>query len=368
MQLKEFSLLRDADRPGVALIDDGGEVHVECHGAAGDGPMRRETPFRIASLTKPLLAAVAMTLVEDGTIALDDPVERWLPELADRRVLTRVDGPLEETVPARRSVTVEDLLTFRMGHGLILDPAGADYPVVRRALELRLTLAQPWPRTPHGPDEWLRRFATLPLVRQPGETWMYNTGSLVLGVLVSRAAARPLPDLMGERLLRPLGMDHTAWRVPPRTAAALPPHYITDPATGELVDQAGPDAEDWTAEPAFHSGAAGLVSTVDDLLAFARMMRAGGAGVLTPESVRAMTTDHLTAAQKADGGFVLNGLGWGYGLAVDPATGRYGWDGGYGTVWFNDPRTGRIGILCTQVSDTLFDGTREEFVRRVTES
>jgi CubicO group peptidase (beta-lactamase class C family) len=352
-----------SDLPGyVSLVDDGTDVRVDAVGETGFGtgvPMRRDTPFRIASMTKPMLAAVTMTLVEDGTIAVGDPVARWLPELAAPRVLTRIDGPLEETVPARRGITVEDLMTFTMGSGAILDPKAADHPVVRRAAELRLTLAQPWPRTPHDPDEWLRRFATLPLTRQPGASWMYNVGSLVLGVLVSRAARRPLQDLFRERLLAPLRMTHTGFAVPPEVARRLPVHY----AGGAAMD--GPDAEDWTREPPFPSGAGGLVSTVDDVLAFARMMRDGGADVLTPASVRAMTTNHLTPEQIASGGFLLNGLGWGYGVAVDLDTGRYGWDGGYGTTWFNDPRSGRIGILLTQVSDTLFNGIRDAFVAEV---
>src|SRR5262245_44032544 len=171
-----------AELPGmVTVVADGDDVHVDTIGTlAFDStqPMRRDTIFRITSMTKPVLGAVTMMLIDDGVLALDEPVDRVLPELAGRRVLARIDGPLDETVPARRPVTVEDLLTFRLGHGLISEPEfNPPYPVVRAAEDLDLVMGPPDPRTPHEPDEWLRRFATLPLMYQPGERWMYNTGA-----------------------------------------------------------------------------------------------------------------------------------------------------------------------------------------------
>ncbi|MET7935239.1 serine hydrolase domain-containing protein [Streptomyces sp. NPDC005322] len=170
----------DGEVPGlVTLVSRRGETHVEAIGTkavGGDDPVRRDTLFRISSMTKPVIAAATMILVEECVLRLDEPVERLLPELAGRRVLRRLNGPLEDTVPAARPITVRDLLTFRMGFGLPPGPPDA-YPVMRAAEELGLAVGPPKPATPHGPDEWLRRFATLPLMHQPGERWLYNTGS-----------------------------------------------------------------------------------------------------------------------------------------------------------------------------------------------
>jgi CubicO group peptidase (beta-lactamase class C family) len=362
--------------PGVVmLVADGDDVFMAAQGTThfgGAEPMRRDTPFRIASMTKPMLAAVTMMLVDDGTLTLTDPVERWLPELADRRVLTRIDGPLDETVPAQRPLTVDDLLTFRLGHGLIVEPEfnPPSYPIIQAANELALCMAEPDPRTPHAPDEWLRRFATLPLMDQPGARWRYNTGSLILGVLLARVSGRPLEDVFAERLFTPLGMTGTGFWVPAERAAQLPGHYMTDPGTGKMTENqlTGPDI--WSRPPAFPSGAAGLVSTVDDYLRFARLLRDQGAERLSASAYQMMTTNVLTPSQIAGGGFVLGGRGWGYGMSVavtpdevSATPGRYGWEGGYGTYWMNDPATGRIVILLTQVSDALFNGTFTEFGR-----
>ncbi|WP_326999933.1 beta-lactamase family protein [Dactylosporangium sp. NBC_01737] len=354
--------------PGLvaAVAGADGPVRVEVLGAAafgeGAAPMRRDTPFRLTSVTKPMVAAVAVMLVEDGLLALDEPVDRLLPELAGPRVLRRLDADVDDTVPARRAVTVQDLLTYRMGHGLLLDPAAdppinPPYPVVRAAEALDLTLARPDPRTPHGVDEWMRRFGTLPLLFQPGERWAYNSSALVLGVLAARAARMSLGELLQERLFDPLGMASTGFTLPPQRARELPASYFGGERQTGLAT-----AEDWTREPAFPDGAAGLVSTVDDVVAFGRFMLDGGRSLLPQRAVRAMTTDHLTPAQIEGGGMLLGGRGWGYGMAVH-ADGTYGWDGGYGTTWSNSPATGTVRVLLTQVSDVLFDGTLEEFTR-----
>src|SRR5262249_46312228 len=149
----------------------------------------RETLFRVASLTKPIIAVATLMLIEDGKLALDDRIDRWLPELANPRVLARIDGPLDETVPARRPLTVDDLLTFRMGNGILSEPTfNPPFPIVNATRDLQLALAEPDPRTPHAPDEWIRRFGSLPLMYQPGERWQYNVASLVLGVFLARVA------------------------------------------------------------------------------------------------------------------------------------------------------------------------------------
>src|SRR5256714_14268103 len=170
------SRVAKGELPGmVTLVAQAEDVHVDAIGVmafGGDQPMRRDTIFRIASMTKPILATATMMLVEEGKLALDEPVERLLPELADRRVLKRIDGPLDDTVPANRPITVEDLLTFRMGHGMLVEPTfDPPYPTVTRAKDLQLVMRPPDPRTPPDPDEWLKRFGTMPPVYQPGERW-----------------------------------------------------------------------------------------------------------------------------------------------------------------------------------------------------
>ena len=351
--------------PGaVALIGRGGETHAIVAGAmavGGGAPMRRDTIFRIASVTKPIAAALALMLVEDGTIALDAPAERWLPELADRRVLRRIDGPVADTVPANRSITVEDLLTFRLGWGIVFAPPGA-WPIQRAIAEAGIETAfgPPDPALPFGPAEWMRRLATLPLMAQPGEAWMYTTGSSVLGVLLARAAGRPLPELMRERIFEPLGMPDTAFHVPPGKRDRLPAAYFPGPDGLRLTDD--PAHSRWAEPPAFPAADAGLVSTVDDLHRFSRFLLdggvAGGRRLLREASVAAMTTDHLTAAQR-EGGVAILGPdhGWGYGLAVALRTtaagapaGAYGWNGGSGTSWVADPASGTTAILLTQTS------------------
>src|SRR5256884_3533505 len=225
--------------PGmVTLLAQGEGVHVDPIGVmAFDSaePMRRDTIFRITSMTKPILAAATMMLVEDGALTLDEPVDRLLPELANRRVLKRIDGPLDETVPARRPITVDDLLTFRMGHGLIMEPTfDPPYPIVLAAKELQLVMGPPDPRTPHDPDEWIRRFGTLPLMYQPGERWQYNTGSLVLGVLLARGSRQPLAYIFRTRIFEPLGMKETGFSLSSKQTRRLPSYYMTNFQTSKL--------------------------------------------------------------------------------------------------------------------------------------
>jgi CubicO group peptidase (beta-lactamase class C family) len=267
------------DVPGlVTLISRRGEVHVDAIGmkaAGGSDPMRRDTIFRIASLTKPIAAAAAMILVEECGLRLDEPVDRLLPELADRRVLKRLDGSLDDTVPAKRPISVRDLLTLRMGFGYIMEPASMDpsrpYTILKAANEQQLLLGPPRPQTLPAPDEWMRRVGTLPLMHQPGERWMYDLGLDVLGVLIARASGRPLETFLRERLFEPLGMKDTGFSVPAAKLDRLAISYRTNPGTGalELYDAA---AGQWSRPPAFPSAGGGLVSTIDDYLAFGQMM------------------------------------------------------------------------------------------------
>jgi CubicO group peptidase (beta-lactamase class C family) len=265
--------------PGiVTLVSRRGEVHGDAIGmqALGDSdPIRRDTIFRIASLTKPITAAAAMILVEECKLRLDEPVDRWLPELADREVLRRLDGPLDETVRAHRPITLRDLLTFRMGFGIVMAPPGT-YPIQTAMSELLLGQGPPRPQTPPAPDEWIRRLGGLPLMHQPGEKWMYHTGSDVLGVLIARASGQPFETFLDERLFEPLGMKDTGFSVPPTKVERLATSYWTNFESGafELYDEA--EGGQWSRPPAFPSGGGGLVSTIDDYWAFGRMMLNGG--------------------------------------------------------------------------------------------
>lgn len=349
--------------PGlVAVVDLDGETRVEALGAmerGGSRPVRRDTIFRISSMSKPITAAATLTLVDEGTLHLDDTVDRLLPELAHRRVLRRIDGALEDTVPAKRPITVRDLLTFTLGFGdLFADPAHV--PILKAANDLRIGMGPPEPGVTPPPDEWVRRLGSLPLMYQPGERWMYNTGADVLSVLLARASEEPLENLLHERLFDPLGMKDTGFHVPAAKMDRFGPTYWTNFMTGKEETYDGARGGQWSRPPAFPSGAGGLVSTTDDYLAFARMLANGGehgkTRILSRRSVEAMTKDQLAPSQKADE--LVPGYwashGWGFGMAVltkgdelSPSPGRYGWDGGMGSSWFNDPSEGLTAILMT---------------------
>jgi CubicO group peptidase (beta-lactamase class C family) len=350
--------------PGlVTLVARRGQVRADPVGAkaVGGDPMRHDTIFRISSLTKPIAAAAAMVLVEDGRLRLDEPVDQLLPELADRRVLKQLDGPLEDTVPAKRPITLRDLLTLRMGFGFVLGPPD-EYPILVAADEQRLGMGPPKPATPHEPDEWLRRFATLPLMHQPGEQWMYEMGFAVLGVLISRASEKPLETFLRERIFGPLGMEDTGFHVPAEKLNRLASLYAANPETGALELYDGVEDSQWSRPPSFPDARGGLVSTAEDYLAFGRMMLDGGEHrgerILSRISVELMTTDHLTPELRATSDSVpvfLGGCGWGFGLSTIPGgdgvtatPGRYGWEGGLGTSWSSDPEEDMVGILMTQ--------------------
>ena len=341
----------------VAVVSRGDEHHVDAMGSAsiGGAPVRRDTIFRISSMTKPITAVATMILLEQCVLRLDEPVDRFLPELADRRVVRRIDGPADDTVPANRPITVRDLLTFRFGFGGYFGPC----PLNEVAAELQLAMGPPQPALPPEPDEWMRRFSTLPLMFQPGERWLYHTGAEILGVLIARASGQPFDSFLRDRIFEPLGMKDTGFSVAPEDLDRFTHCYATDPQTGALQVFDAADGQ-WSTPPAFPSGGAGLVSTADDYLAFAEMLRSGGAPILSRPSVETMTSDHLTPEQKAIGGFTpedFDGRGWGFGVGVvtrrdHPAmpVGQYGWDGGLGSVWRNDPSEDMTTILLTNAA------------------
>lgn len=344
----------------VACCDD---VHVEVLGAPAldaPAPLRRDAIFRIASLSKPIAAAGVMALVDDGVLSVADPVDKYLPELAGRRVLRSLDGALDDTVPAERPLTVEDLLTFRMGFGVIMAAPGT-YPIQTAEAELGLmSLGPSWPPPPFGPDEWIARFATLPLMDQPGTVWRYNTGAQMLGILLERASGQALENFLRTRLLDPLGMVDTSFFVPGEKEGRFTTSYFPDLQSGALTLMDPPSGGWWNEPPAMGNLAGMLVSTLDDYWAFVAMLLAGGRHegeqLLSPSSVDAMTRDHTTADQRASAPpFLDTHTGWGYCMAAPaagpgepPVPSGFGWDGGTGTVWRSDPQRGITGILFTQ--------------------
>jgi CubicO group peptidase (beta-lactamase class C family) len=312
-----------------------------------------------------------MILVEECTLRLDEPVDRLLPELADRKVLKRLDGPLDDTVAANRPITLRDLLTFRLGFGAVLGPA--ETPIRKAMAEAEVL---PGPQLfAHSPDEFMKRLGRLPLLHQPGESWLYHTGSDILGVLIARAAGQPLETFLRERIFAPLGMRDTGFSVPEEKIDRLATAYQPDATTGKLrlFDEARGGR--WARPPRFEAGGGGLATTADDYLTFCRMMlnrgKHGNERILSRLSVELMTTDHLTPEQKAVSGFFpgyWDSRGWGFGLCVitrrdDVAgvPGRFGWDGGYGTSAYSDPKEEMVAILMTQSLGALFSNLYGDF-------
>jgi CubicO group peptidase (beta-lactamase class C family) len=349
------------DMPGlVTLVSRRGETHVDAVGAQAFGdaePMRRDTIFRIASLTKPVTAVAAMILVEECKLRLDDPVDRWLPELANRKVLRAIDASLGDTVPAKRAITLRDLLTFRLGFGIVM-VFPERYPIQKAIGEAGLAPGPVFPSFP--PDELMRRYGSLPLIHQPGERWLYNSGSEILGVLIARVAGTTLGEFLRDRIFAPLGMKDTAFNVPEAKRHRFATCYIKDHATQKLNVFDDPLTGKFANPPAFENGSGGLVSTADDFNAFAQMMLNGGRfgheRILSRPSVETMTTEQVTPEQKQGSEiFFGENRGWGMGLSVFTkrddlynVPGRFGWDGGYGTSWYSDPREQLTGILMTQ--------------------
>ncbi|MFJ3097516.1 serine hydrolase domain-containing protein [Streptomyces hydrogenans] len=360
--------------PGlVALVGRGDETHVEALGTMrhdGGAPMSRDTVFRMASTSKPVTVAAAMILVDECRLRLDDPVDPWLPELADRQVLKNVDGPLDDTVPARRPITVRDVLTSTFGLGMDLTSLGT--PIMNAVFEQGLTPNLPVPMPEQ--DEWMRRLGALPLMHQPGERWQYHISSDLLGVLVSRVTGQSFESFLRERLFEPLGMRDTGFHVPADQIHRLPPLYAPDPATGEFHVWDEAEGGRHGAPPAFQSGGGGLNSTADDYHAYFRMLLAGGTHgterILSRPAVELMTTNRLSPEQQAarhklatDNVHISFGQGqhggWGFGMAVrtyrgDYApVGQFGWDGGSGTSTYADPVNGITGILLTQTGTSV---------------
>ncbi len=299
-------------------------------------PMRPDAIFRISSMSKPIIALALLQLVWEGSVQLHDPVSRWLPELGNPKVLTRIDAELDETVPAKTEILVEHLLSSRMGTGILALPASAT-PIQREIARLKLAGFGPDnPASAIDQDEWLRLLGELPLMAEPGSQWIYNTSTYVQGVLIFRVTGRPLSKQLAERIFDPLGMIDTGFYVPPENLDRLTAAYA-----GDLTPIDSPPNSAWAQPPKLE---ASLLSTAADYAAFARMLARRGAGpkgrLLDEELMRRMLSDQLTPSQRKGGAAFLDGRGWGYGVSVDAGrqlngnwTGEIGWAGGLGSSW-----------------------------------
>lgn len=345
--------VEDGTIPGaVAMLGGRGEVEVVAVGAAEvDGSaMREDAIMRIQSMTKPITSVAALRLVEAGRLHLDQSLEEWLPEIADRRVLSSPTAALDDTVPAQRPITLRHLLTNSPGYGMALVASPLQQAMVENGTEAGaepLTL---------GADEWLSRLGELPLAFQPGEGWRYHHSFSILGILLARLTGRPLEEHLAEDLCGPLGMTDTSLWVPEDKLDRLPAAYRHDDEA--LIETEAAGGGFYAGPPPFDVDHGEMVSTAHDFYRFAAMLahrgRVSGQQVITADHVRQMSSDQVPAANKTEDSFFpgfWTTTGWGLGVGVEtqgPQRGRFGWSGGQGTNFFVDPDE-TIGILLTQV-------------------
>jgi CubicO group peptidase (beta-lactamase class C family) len=367
------------ERPGiVTLLARHGETHVDAvgtHAFGSERAMQRDTLFRIASITKPVVAAAALTLIHEGRLRLDEPIDRLLPELANRRVLRRVDGPLDDTVPAKRPIWVRDLLTMTLGMGALMTPGRT--AIMDAMMEQGVFTPFRMPAQASA-DDWVAGLAKLPLMDQPGEVWRYDTSITLLGALIERATQQSLHDALRELLFEPLGMKDTGFVVPADKLHRLSVAYQVNPTTGalDIWDPNGPESF-FAKLPGFAGAHGGLISTADDYLAFVKLLldggRASGRQIISEQLVHEMMSDQISPDVKARSAFVpgfWEQRGWGYGLSVIkrelPAEPRgCGWDGGYGTCAYWDRGTGVVVILLSQrlVEGPFYQPIHHDFFR-----
>ncbi len=346
----------------VTLVHRHGEtVHSDALGwqdkEAGT-PIRRDTLFRIASMTKPVVSVAALMLVEEGKLRLGEPVDRLLPELANRKVLRAPDAALDDVTESPRPITVKDLLLHRSG---IPYPLTAEGPLAPALFAFnQLVIPGDFPM-----DDWMARIGALPLAHAPGARWHYGLSTDVLGVLIQRASGMSLPDYLRTRIFEPLGMADTFFWVPDNKLHRFGPAYAPDSKTGGLIVQDHPLTSRWRDPASFPSGGAGLISTADDYLKFAKAIlgggRSGDARLLSRAMFEQMTTDHLTPTERATpfmGIQFWSAMGFGLGLSIADnlagqdylgSPGRLGWPGAYGTWWVADPRENLVALMMTQL-------------------
>jgi len=367
-RLKDLSRTLEAhvehkSMPGlVALVQRDADTYLESFGTLAfdsAAPMKSDSIFRIASLTKIVSAVAAMMLIEDCRMRLGDPIQRWIPELANRRVLRAMDSALDDTVPAARPITVRDVLTYTTGFGSVMAMPGT-FPIQAAIRDQKIGCdGPPHPLQDPSTEEWIERFAALPLMAQPGQKWLYQTSADVLGILIERVSGVQLGEFFKERIFSPLGMRDTGFFVPAEKIDRLVTCYALDPKSQSLAVHDDRAASQWSAAPPREQAGGGLVSTIDDYAKFSRMLldsREGGAELISRRAIELMTSEQLTPAQRAGSEIFFGDFStWGLGVAVDTARretyhtpGRFGWTGGFGTTSYVDPAERAIGILFTQ--------------------
>jgi CubicO group peptidase (beta-lactamase class C family) len=355
----------------ITLIHRHGELAhadtVGCQDKEARLPIQRDTIVRLASMTKPIIAVAALTLVEEGKLRLFDPVDKWLPELANRMVMRDPNGSPEDIYPAPRTITLHDLLTYRLGIGWGKTSLGPGLFVLTAA---PIAQALQIPNAERlAPDAWLARIGEFPLAYEPGTRWLYHIASDILGILIARVTGKPLEEVLRERIFEPLGMVDTSFVVPSEKRSRLAVLYGPAPEGGlAVLDH--PQTTGWAEPPLFASGGAGLVSTADDYLRFGRMLllkgTLDGVRVLSRKVVEAMTTDYLTPEQHTHATFAIStnemwaNRGFGYGIQVvtkqtgfGPSVGTFGWPGGLGTAWYVDPREDLVALILLQYQNAI---------------
>lgn len=330
-------------------------------------PMQDDTLFRIASMTKPILAVAVLSLVEETKLRLEEPVDKWLPELANRQVLVNPDGPIDgEIFASPRPITLRDLLTYRTGIGWLGIPSHYDRATFGLVSH---PLSNIWAKQGIqfgfenvDSDAWMRRVGKLPLRYAPGVRWLYHVSSDLMGVLVERVSGMRLEEFFRQRIFEPLGMHDTSFSVPNEKRHRLPTAYATSATTGEKVLVDISEETDFAEPLPFHSGGGGLVSTADDYLKFGRMLlnqgKLDGERILSRKTIEVMTQDYLTPEQHTHLFQQLEfwqNVGFGFGVSVvtkaarvGPGAGAYGWGGAFGTYWINDPAEDLTAILMVQ--------------------
>lgn len=334
----------------VSRAEQDPEIVVSGTTALSGEPLAADAIMRIQSMTKAVTSVAALRLVESGRLGLDDAVDEWLPELADRRVLRSPTAPIDDTEPSPHPITLRHLLTNTSGYGGILEESP-----LRDAMQANGTEAGAEP-VDLGADEWLARMAELPLAFAPGAGWRYHHSFGILGILLSRATGRPLGDHLRDDLFAPLDMHDTGFWAPAAEAHRLPAAYRHGDGGLEEVEPEGGGF--YAGPPPFDVSHAELVSTAADYFRFLRALTSGatvaGEPLISAEHAAAMLSDQVPAHAKTPESFYpgfWEGMGWGYGVGVQTdgaRAGRFGWSGGQGTDFWVDP-DGTIAILLTQV-------------------
>ena len=326
---------------------DGAIVHYEAVGNRGvndDRPLEKDALFRIFSMTKPITAAAAMILYEEGKFQLSDPVSKFVPEFENLTVLGD-DGVIR---PAENEMTMQQLLSHTTGLSYGFNPADA--------VDQRYQAAELW--SSKDLDELTEKIAALPLKFEPGAQWHYSVAVDITGVVVERISGQTFDVFLKERIFDPLGMDDTFFNVPEDKRDRFLPNHTWD-AENETLVQTGSDEDVFVGytDTTLFSGGGGLVSTTMDYLRFSEMMRRGGeldgVRILGPKTVAYMATDHLPGAINAGGAgerpadaLLGNGFGFGlgFGIVTDPvaarvvgSAGEFNWGGAAGTVFWIDP-------------------------------